>query len=101
MYLLELAFRYFPTGITIIGVTGTNGKTTTTTLIYEFLKKASKSVFLMGNIGYPVCFFVPQLKVNEIFTKIGILKGNDLYFCVITFFTIFLELLYCIQTVIY
>ena len=47
---MELAFRYFPAGVTIIGVTGTNGKTTTTTMIYEFLKMASKSVFLMGNI---------------------------------------------------
>jgi UDP-N-acetylmuramoylalanine--D-glutamate ligase len=63
---MELAFRYFPTGVTIIGVTGTNGKTTTTTIIYEFLKKASKSVFLMGNIGYPVCSFVPQLKDKDI-----------------------------------
>ena len=63
---IELAFRYFPTGITIIGVTGTNGKTTTTILVYEFLKKASKSVFLMGNIGYPVCSFVSKLKDNDI-----------------------------------
>ncbi|HAG43992.1 MAG TPA: UDP-N-acetylmuramoyl-L-alanine--D-glutamate ligase [Clostridium sp.] len=63
---IELAFRYFPTGITIIGVTGTNGKTTTIILIYEFLKKALKSVFLMGNIGYPVCSFVSKLKDNDI-----------------------------------
>lgn len=63
---LELGFRYFPTGVTVIGVTGTNGKTTTTTIIYEILKKASKSVFLMGNIGYPVCSFVSQLKDNDI-----------------------------------
>lgn len=63
---IELAFRYFPTGITIIGVTGTNGKTTTTILIYEFLKKSSKSVFLMGNIGYPVCSYVSKLKDNDI-----------------------------------
>lgn len=63
---LELGFRYFPTGVTVIGVTGTNGKTTTTTIIYEILKKASKSVFLMGNIGYPVCSFVAQLKDNDI-----------------------------------
>lgn len=63
---IELAFHYFPKGITIIGITGTNGKTTTTILIYEFLKKASKSVFLMGNIGYPVCSFVSKLKDNDI-----------------------------------
>lgn len=63
---IELAFHYFPKDVTIIAVTGTNGKTTTTILIYEFLKKASKSVFLMGNIGYPVCSFVSKLKDNDI-----------------------------------
>ncbi|WP_454055256.1 UDP-N-acetylmuramoyl-L-alanine--D-glutamate ligase [Clostridium sp. Marseille-Q7071] len=63
---MELAFHYFQKDITIIGVTGTNGKTTTTILIYEFLKKASKSVFLMGNIGYPACSFVSKLKNKDI-----------------------------------
>ncbi|WP_055668740.1 UDP-N-acetylmuramoyl-L-alanine--D-glutamate ligase [Desnuesiella massiliensis] len=74
---LELAFYYFPKGITIIGVTGTNGKTTTITIIYEILKKASKSVFLMGNIGYPVCSFISQLKDNDI----AIMEVSDHQLC--------------------
>lgn len=74
---MELAFRYFPKGVTIIGVTGTNGKTTTTTLIYEFLKKASKSVFLMGNIGYPVCSFISQLKDKDI----AVMEVSDHQLC--------------------
>lgn len=35
----------------IIGITGSNGKTTTTTLIYEMLKHSSEKVELAGNIG--------------------------------------------------
>jgi len=74
---LELAFRYFPLGVKIIGVTGTNGKTTTTTIIYEILKKASINTFLMGNIGYPVCSFVSQLKDNDI----AVMEVSDHQLC--------------------
>lgn len=63
---IELAYYYFPKGLNIIGVTGTNGKTTTTTIIYEILKKASKSAYLMGNIGYPACSFIDKLKDGDI-----------------------------------
>lgn len=74
---LELGFRYFPKGVTIIGVTGTNGKTTTTSIIYDILKKASKSVYLMGNIGYPVCSFVSQLKKDDI----AVMEVSDHQLC--------------------
>ena len=39
---------------TVIGVTGSDGKTTTTTLIYEILKHAGYHCYLGGNIGTPL-----------------------------------------------
>ena len=49
---MELFFQLCP--CRIIGVTGSDGKTTTTTLISEFLKEAGYNVYLGGNIGKPL-----------------------------------------------
>lgn len=49
----------------IIGVTGTKGKGTTSTLIYEILKKAGKDVYLSGNIGKPSLALLPSLADNS------------------------------------
>ena len=49
---MELFFRLCP--CPIIGVTGSDGKSTTTTLIGEFLKEAGFHVFVGGNIGRPL-----------------------------------------------
>lgn len=46
----------------IIGVTGTKGKGTTSTLIYEMLKNDGKDAYLGGNIGLGVFDFLPKLK---------------------------------------
>ncbi len=45
----------------IVGVTGTKGKGTTSTLIYEMLKSGGKDVYLGGNIGKGVFDFLPKL----------------------------------------
>lgn len=63
---VEAAYSFFPKNIKIIAVTGSNGKTTTTTMIYEILKKSSLPVLLGGNIGYPVCSLVDIVKDNDI-----------------------------------
>jgi UDP-N-acetylmuramoylalanine--D-glutamate ligase len=52
----EIEFAYRQTRhIPVIAITGTNGKTTTTTMITEALKKSGKKVFCGGNIGVPYC----------------------------------------------
>ena len=53
----EMAYRLLPDSVTLIGITGTNGKTTTTTLTYEMIKESGKRVHLAGNIGYPLTSF--------------------------------------------
>ena len=64
----EMAYRLIPKdkNIKLIGITGTNGKTTTTTLIYNFIKEDGKRVHLAGNIGYPLCSFLDKLEENDI-----------------------------------
>jgi len=49
----------------IIAVTGSDGKTTTTTLISEMLKAAGKTVWLGGNIGMPLLSLVPQMGKDD------------------------------------
>lgn len=62
---LEVAYRYLP-DVKIIGITGSNGKTTTTTIIYEFLKAAGIPVHLAGNIGYPLCSQIDDIKKGDV-----------------------------------
>jgi len=55
---VEVAFRM--TDKPIIGITGSNGKTTTTTLVGEILKHAGKSPVTAGNIGRAMCEVVME-----------------------------------------
>ena len=50
----------------IIAVTGSDGKTTTTTLISEMLKAAGKTVWLGGNIGTPLLPLTQQMQPDDI-----------------------------------
>lgn len=50
----------------IIAVTGTNGKTTTVSLIYYLLKSYSAGVFLGGNIGIPVTSLIDKINYNDL-----------------------------------
>lgn len=75
---VEVAYSFLP-NVQIIGITGSNGKTTTTTLIYEFLKEANKRVHLGGNIGFPVCSLVNKCKDNDILVLE--ISGHQLHDC--------------------
>ncbi|MEI7998802.1 MAG: UDP-N-acetylmuramoyl-L-alanine--D-glutamate ligase [Candidatus Omnitrophota bacterium] len=61
---VELAFRLCP--CPIVAITGSNGKTTTTTLIAEILRKAGKNVCLCGNIGSPFASHVLSLNPADV-----------------------------------
>ena len=50
----------------IIGVTGSDGKTTTTSMINAILKKAGYNTFLGGNIGKPLFTKLPEIKPDDI-----------------------------------
>ncbi len=50
---------------TVIAVTGSDGKTTTTTIIYELLKAAGKTVFVGGNIGTPLLDRAHEMTEND------------------------------------
>ncbi|WP_332647972.1 UDP-N-acetylmuramoyl-L-alanine--D-glutamate ligase [Lysinibacillus sp. 54212] len=51
----EMELAYLVSEAPFIGITGTNGKTTTTTLIYEMLEKGNRKPLIAGNIGTVAC----------------------------------------------
>ena len=63
---IEMAYHFLPKNTKIIGITGSNGKTTTTTIIYEILKRKFDNVYLGGNIGFPLSQIVGDIKENSI-----------------------------------
>ena len=62
---IEMAYSFLDKSVNIIGVTGSNGKTTSTTLISEFMKNSFDNVYLGGNIGIPLSNFVRDIKPNS------------------------------------
>ena len=60
---VEFAFRLCP--CPVVAVTGSNGKTTTSTVIAEIIKRAGRQVCLCGNIGSPFSKYVLDLKSSD------------------------------------
>ncbi len=61
---LELAAYFCKAPLIAVG--GTNGKSTTVTLLAEILKKAGRSALIAGNIGHPLCDFVDELSSRDL-----------------------------------
>ncbi len=61
---LELGFQFCHCDV--LAITGTNGKTTTTTLLGEMLKISKKDVFVVGNIGTAFCSEVQKMKNDSV-----------------------------------
>lgn len=61
---MEVFFQVCP--CPIIAITGSDGKTTTTTIIAEMLKAAGKTVHLGGNIGTPLLDKAPDMEPDHI-----------------------------------
>lgn len=61
----EVEIAYWISKAPIIGITGSNGKTTTTTLIGELLNAANKHAVVGGNIGLPLCEIASEVKESD------------------------------------
>jgi UDP-N-acetylmuramoylalanine--D-glutamate ligase len=74
---IEFAGRY--TNAKMICITGSNGKTTTTTLTYHILKKAGLNVGLAGNIGKSFAYQVATEKFDVYVLEISSFMLDDMY----------------------
>ncbi|MGN1327283.1 MAG: Mur ligase family protein, partial [Clostridia bacterium] len=61
---IEMVLKLAP--CKIIGITGTEGKTTTTSIVYEIAKKAGYNCFLGGNIGKPIFTQIEKMKPEDL-----------------------------------
>ena len=62
---VELAGRFLKGRV--VGITGSNGKSTTATLAYRLLKDAGLKAFLAGNIGTPLISFVDRSRDDHVY----------------------------------
>ncbi|PPA72138.1 UDP-N-acetylmuramoyl-L-alanine--D-glutamate ligase [Jeotgalibacillus proteolyticus] len=61
----EVELAYLISESTMIGITGTNGKTTTTTLVHHMIEAAKQPVYMAGNIGTVACEVAQKAKASD------------------------------------
>lgn len=74
---IEFAGRY--TNAKMICITGSNGKTTTTSLIYHIFKKAGLNVGLAGNIGQSLAFQVAECNYDYYVIELSSFQLDNMY----------------------
>lgn len=74
---IEFAGRY--TNAKMICITGSNGKTTTTSLIYHIFKKAGMNVGLAGNIGQSLAYQVAECNYEYYVIELSSFQLDNMY----------------------
>lgn len=74
---IEFAGRY--TDAKMICITGSNGKTTTTSLIYHIFKKAGLNVGLAGNIGQSLAYQVAECNYDYYVIELSSFQLDNMY----------------------
>lgn len=73
----ELTFGLRYTNAFIIGITGSNGKTTTSTMLYNILKRNGLNVSLVGNIGKSLCRTIAEKNSDYYVIEISSFQLDD------------------------
>jgi UDP-N-acetylmuramoylalanine--D-glutamate ligase len=79
LVLSEIEFAYRNTNAKIIAITGTNGKTTTSTLLWYILRNAGLNVGLAGNIGYSFSESIIQDSYDYYVLELSSFQLEDIY----------------------
>ncbi len=68
---IELAYRLKKNGVEIVAITGTNGKTTTTALVAEILRRSGINAVACGNIGVPLVSVVDEMDQGVVSVEVS------------------------------
>lgn len=74
----EVEFAYRNTRAKFIGITGSNGKTTTTALVYHILEKAGMDAALVGNIGKSICWELSESEPEYLVAELSSFQLDDI-----------------------